>query len=71
MMRQLSKFGTRSAGAHASQCAEAQIDVDAISGRYYSVEFELLEVSGKTVMGTTYLQVRHFSVRGIYMVSGY
>jgi len=25
--------------------------------RYYSVEFELLEVSGKTVMGTTYLQV--------------
>ena len=26
-------------------------------GRYYAVEFELLEVSGKTVSGTTYLQV--------------
>ena len=25
--------------------------------RYYSVEFELLEVSGKTVMGATYIQV--------------
>ena len=25
--------------------------------RYYAVEFELLEVSGKTVMGTSYLQV--------------
>jgi hypothetical protein len=26
-------------------------------GRYYAIEFELLEVSGKTVSGTTYLQV--------------
>jgi hypothetical protein len=26
--------------------------------RYYSIEFELMEVSGKTVMGAPYLQVR-------------
>lgn len=25
--------------------------------RYYSIEFELLEVSGKTVLGVTYWQV--------------
>jgi hypothetical protein len=31
--------------------------------RYYSIEFELLEVSGKTVMGATYIQVSVFRAR--------
>ena len=31
--------------------------------RYYSIEFELLEVSGKTVMGATYMQVSVFRAR--------
>jgi len=47
---------------HAHTCtargrAHTHTLVNMYADRYYSVEFELLEVSGKTVMGTTYLQV--------------